>query len=515
MNEAAKNKVLPPLPNEVRKFKQHIRTSASIKDDEPKTASSLKSRRSKRPPPLILRKSVASVHSFGSPCSASSASSDTSMSESPHTPFYEHKMSTSEEGNVIINHRSSANMISARSLSRKGPDLKLESRSLNRRNLKKLTLKPVGPKSDESRTQGDDTDEQNDKTPEEEESNTLTPLAETHRHSIYNLDPERKASTDELISNIQHLELGVEYQVPIKAEELVQLKKLGSGNSGTVSKVLHIPTQKIMARKVIHLEAKEVVQSQIIRELRIMHECDSPFIIGFYGAFLHEGDVVLCMEYVDCGSFDKILKLTGPLPEFMLKHVAYSVLSGLNYLYDTHRIIHRDVKPSNVLLDSRGHIKLCDFGVSKELINSMADTFVGTSTYMSPERIQGGVYTVKGDVWSLGIMLYELASGRHAYSDANDPNHDPDSILELLQRIVNEAPPQLSPSDGYSAELCDFVAKCLKRENQRAGPRELVKHPFLSDFVDADGFRVSQKYRSLIKRWAKNVRRMEKGKPVK
>lgn len=514
MNEAAKNKVLPPLPDEIRKFKQHIRTSANVKEDGRKQTSGLKSRKSKRPPPLTLRQPGKSSHSVGSPRSVSSASSDTSMSESPHTPFYEHKMTPSEEGNVIINHKSSANMISARSLSRKRPEIKLESRSLNRRNLKKLTLKPVE-QIGKKQVEKEKTAKKSTKPPGDSKTSTLTPLAETHRHSIYNLDPERKASTDELINNIQHLELGVEYQVPIKAEELVQLKKLGSGNSGTVSKVLHIPTQKIMARKVIHLEAKEVVQSQIIRELRIMHECDSPFIIGFYGAFLHEGDVVICMEYVDCGSFDKILRLTGPLPEFMLKHVAYSVLSGLNYLYDTHRIIHRDVKPSNVLLDSRGHIKLCDFGVSKELINSMADTFVGTSTYMSPERIQGGVYTVKGDVWSLGIMLYELASGRHAYSDENDPNHDPDSILELPQRIVNEAPPQLKPSDGYSVELCDFVSKCLKRENQRAGPRELMRHAFLSDFVDPDGFRVNQTYRSPIKRWAKNVRRIEKGRPVK
>ena len=85
----------------------------------------------------------------------------------------------------------------------------------------------------------------------------------------------------------------------------------------------------------------------------------------------------------------------------VLGKIAEAVLGGLKYLYLAHRIMHRDIKPSNVLLNSRGQIKLCDFGVSSELENSVADTFVGTGTYMAPERIQGSPYTVKSDVWSV------------------------------------------------------------------------------------------------------------------
>ncbi|ODV86612.1 hypothetical protein CANARDRAFT_184443, partial [[Candida] arabinofermentans NRRL YB-2248] len=384
----------------------------------------------------------------------------------------------------------------------------LESKSLKRKNIKQLTLTPQSSEIVIS---------------EPPTSTTSDLYSSSQTGSSDNFipfkDPDKKASTDELIANIQNLELGIEYQLPIRAEDLVLLKKLGSGNSGTVSKVLHLPTQKAMARKIIHVETKEVIQSQIIRELRIMHECDSPFIIGFFGSFLHEGDVVICMEYVDCGSLDKIFNLTGPFPEFILRHVAYSVLSGLNYLYDNHRIIHRDVKPSNVLLDSKGNMKLCDFGVSRELINSMADTFVGTSTYMSPERIQGGVYSVKGDVWSLGLMLYELASGKFAFnSNSGDmiQKGGPDSILDLLQRIVNEKPPSLSPDDGFSPELCEFIDLCLKKERLRSDPHELMKHAFLKGFIeDENTMLISSNYRSDIKRWAKNVRRVQKGKPMK
>ena len=148
------------------------------------------------------------------------------------------------------------------------------------------------------------------------------------------------------------------------------------------------------------------MRKQILRELQIMHDCHSEYIISFYGAFLSDPNICICMEFMDKGSLDGIYKRIGAIDIEVVAKVALAVLEGLTYLYDVHRIIHRgmsprfprcgiftyqiqrpDIKPSNILCNSKGQIKICDFGVSGELINSIANTFVGTSTYMSVRAI--------------------------------------------------------------------------------------------------------------------------------
>ncbi len=98
------------------------------------------------------------------------------------------------------------------------------------------------------------------------------------------------------------LEIGVEFRFDLRSEDLEMIKELGAGNGGTVSKVRHTAWNVIMARKIIHVEAKKEVRKRIVRELQIMHECNSPYIVSFYGAFMNEsGDVTMCMEYMDVG----------------------------------------------------------------------------------------------------------------------------------------------------------------------------------------------------------------------
>ncbi|KAL4995675.1 kinase-like domain-containing protein [Aspergillus recurvatus] len=284
------------------------------------------------------------------------------------------------------------------------------------------------------------------------------------------------------------LEIGLEFRLDLRSEDLITLKELGAGNGGTVSKVMHASTKVVMARKIIRVDAKENVRKQILRELQVGHDCNSPNIVTFYGAFQNEArDIVLCMEYMDCGSLDRISKDFGPIRVDVLGKITESILAGLVYLYEAHRIMHRDIKPSNVLVNSRGNIKLCDFGVATETVNSIADTFVGTSTYMAPERIQGGAYTVRSDVWSVGLTVMELAVGRFPFDTTDSAAGDrasagPMGILDLLQQIVHEPAPKLPRSDAFPPVLHEFVAKCLlKKSEERPTPLELYeKDAFLA-----------------------------------
>uniref|UniRef100_A0A7N6BLS5 Dual specificity mitogen-activated protein kinase kinase 2 n=1 Tax=Anabas testudineus TaxID=64144 RepID=A0A7N6BLS5_ANATE len=284
----------------------------------------------------------------------------------------------------------------------------------------------------------------------------------------------------------------------LKDDDFHRICELGAGNGGVVNRECHKPSGIIMARKLIHLEIKPAIRNQIIRELQVLHECNSPYIVGFYGAFYNDGEISICMEHM--------VRELEAVYECL-------VLRGLAYLREKHQIMHRDVKPSNILVNSRGEIKLCDFGVSGQLIDSMANSFVGTRSYMSPERLQGTHYSVQSDVWSMGLSLVELSIGRypipppdakeleaifrrpildssqgemHSTSPRTRPPGRPVSghgpamaIFELLDYIVNEPPPKL-PNGVFTSDFQDFVTKCLiKNPADRADLKMLMNHTFI------------------------------------
>uniref|UniRef100_A0A674BAT4 mitogen-activated protein kinase kinase n=1 Tax=Salmo trutta TaxID=8032 RepID=A0A674BAT4_SALTR len=138
-------------------------------------------------------------------------------------------------------------------------------------------------------------------------------------------------------------------------------------------------------------------------ELEILYKCDSSYIITFYSAFFVENRISICTEYMDGGSLDVYRRI----PEHVLGRISVAVVKGLTYLWSL-KILHRDVKPSNMLVNTRGQVKLCDFGVSTQLVNSIAKTYVGTNAYMAPERISGEQYGIHSDVWSVGISFMEV-----------------------------------------------------------------------------------------------------------
>uniref|UniRef100_A0AAF5I0L9 mitogen-activated protein kinase kinase n=1 Tax=Strongyloides stercoralis TaxID=6248 RepID=A0AAF5I0L9_STRER len=309
----------------------------------------------------------------------------------------------------------------------------------------------------------------------------------------------------------------------LNADNVEIIEQLGQGNGGVVNKLRHIPTNVIMAAKMVHLEVKPTIRNKILQELEILHKCNSPYIVGFYGAFTVNNDISICMEYMDGLSLDIIVQRSGRIHENITGKISASVVKGLSYLKDEHKILHRDVKPSNMLVNSRGEVKLCDFGVSGMLINSLANSFVGTRSYMSPERLNGSEYSVQSDVWSFGISLVEISIGRYpipaptkyefmkifnvseeqvilpegcAWPKENNPSTPITSpgelaIFELLEYISKEDPPFL-PLGIYSSDIVQYTAKCLKKNAlERPNLKQLKNEPFYLKYENVeDNFEV-------------------------
>lgn len=293
---------------------------------------------------------------------------------------------------------------------------------------------------------------------------------------------------------------------------LERICDLGHGNGGVVHKMRHSKTGVVLARKLVHLEVKPSVRNQILKELEVLHKCNSPYIVGFYGAFTTNNDISICMEFMDGLSLDIVLQTVGRINEKLVGRIAIAVIDGLTYLKEQFNILHRDVKPSNMLVNSRGEIKLCDFGVSCMLIDSMANSFVGTRSYMAPERLTGARYSIHSDVWSFGLSLVELVIGRYPIpspsrreyaklfgirfeevlldlqngqeettSGIDDTSPKTMAIFELLDYIVNRPPPVL-PRRVFSDHFVDFVNKCLKKKvTERPNLAGLAEEPFYKE----------------------------------
>nr|ANZ90789.1 MAP kinase kinase [Oidium heveae] len=271
-------------------------------------------------------------------------------------------------------------------------------------------------------------------------------------------------------------------RAPSSASLAIAVKKDNSSSEPS-SKVGDATSGIVMAMKEIRLELDEAKFAAIIMELDILHRCNSPFIIDFYGAFFQEGAVYICIEYMDGGSIDKIYG--NGIPENILRKITYATVEGLKTLKDDHNIIHRDVKPTNILVNTRGQVKICDFGVSGNLVASIAKTNIGCQSYMAPERIAGGgiaqsgsgggTYSVQSDIWSLGLTIIECALGKYPY-----PPETYNNIFSQLSAIVDGDPPDL-PKESFSPQIRDFVRGCLnKKPMLRPKYSMLLQHIWLA-----------------------------------
>jgi len=279
-----------------------------------------------------------------------------------------------------------------------------------------------------------------------------------------------------------------------KIEEFEMQEVLGKGASCVCRKAIHISTGTSMAIKIINM-ADPVKRNQLVTELRTLisppGHAPVPQFVNMIDAFFHEGFVYIALEMMDLGSIDNIQKKCGArVPETFLSYMLREVIQGLNVLHNVRNQLHRDIKPGNILFNSEGAVKLGDFGISKTLQDTMpglykeASTYIGTSLYMSPERLQGKKYNANSDIWSVGIMAIELATGKYPYDTSG-------GLYALMSRVIENPPPVPEPGPEFSPAFCDFLVQTLQLDPvNRPMAQQLLNHPYLQTprAHDREGF---------------------------
>jgi serine/threonine protein kinase len=151
----------------------------------------------------------------------------------------------------------------------------------------------------------------------------------------------------------------------------------------------------------------------IRNEKRLLERLDCPFIIKLKSAFQNKEKIFMCLEYCNGGELFFHLQNKKGFSEDVVRFYAAEIYCALAYLHDN-KIVYRDIKPENIILDSDGHIKIIDFGLAKDNVdsNNPTTTVCGTNEYIPPEVIKGEAYSFNFDWWGFGVLLYEMFYGR-------------------------------------------------------------------------------------------------------
>jgi serine/threonine protein kinase len=222
------------------------------------------------------------------------------------------------------------------------------------------------------------------------------------------------------------------------------------------------------------LKRKQVAHTQT--ERKVLEEIDNPFIVSLRFAFQTQDKLYMVLDYFTGGELFFHLKANGRFSEELARFYAAQITLALECLHKN-TIVYRDLKPENVLLDEEGHIRLTDFGLSKESIsgNTLTHTFCGTPEYLAPEVIHGAGYNKAVDWWSLGTLLYEMITGLPPFFNTNVH-----VMYEKIMRATLTFPSYVSP------EAQSLLTGLLQRNPAQrlgGGPRdaeELKEHPFFA-----------------------------------
>ncbi|XP_061753593.1 serine/threonine-protein kinase 36 isoform X3 [Nerophis ophidion] len=252
------------------------------------------------------------------------------------------------------------------------------------------------------------------------------------------------------------------------------LELVGEGSFGRVHKGMKKFLGQVVALKFMPKMGRSKKELQSLKkEIDIMTNLQHPNIVKLFDSFETDTEVVVVTEYAE-GQLFQIIEDDGSLPESQVRDIACQLVSALYYLH-SRRILHRDMKPQNILFDKNGVVKLCDFGFARAMsVSTMVLTSIkGTPLYMSPELVAEKPYDHTADLWSLGCILYELHTGA--------PPFYTNSIFHLVQLIVKDP---IKWPDTMSSTCTSFLKGLLTKDPQmRLSWPDLLHHPFVADGV--------------------------------
>ena len=257
-------------------------------------------------------------------------------------------------------------------------------------------------------------------------------------------------------------------------------KQLGSGSFGRVFLVSHNETKQLFAQKVI--DKRKLLMSYgkldiIYNEINIHSKLDHENIIKLYNFNEDNENINIIMEYAPNGNlYDLITKEKTGFSEYKAFEYFIQVVNAVYYLQNNN-IIHRDIKPENILIGDDNKIKLCDFGWAKELTLENRSTFCGTVEYMDPEIVGSENYDYGVDIWSLGILLYELLYGHSPFKANTNKN----VILNIKSHELN-----FDDTNKTVSKSCkDLIQKILNNNPQkRYKIKDILDHPFVKKYQE-------------------------------
>jgi uncharacterized RDD family membrane protein YckC/tRNA A-37 threonylcarbamoyl transferase component Bud32 len=241
---------------------------------------------------------------------------------------------------------------------------------------------------------------------------------------------------------------------------------LGKGGMGAVYEAEDLPSGRRVALKVLgHSLDSPETRKRFIREGRLAASINHPNSVYVYGTEEIEGAPVIIMELVDGGTLHDLVKAGGPLPIAQAVDAMLQIIAGLESAHAV-GILHRDIKPSNCFIDSSGTVKIGDFGLSissvapvgrAESLLTLAGSVLGTPEFSSPEQLRGEELSVRSDIYSVGMTLYYLLTGKTAFHG--------DNVIQLLATVLEKPAP--SPRDSrpeIPVALARIILRCLAKQ---------------------------------------------------